>query len=233
MAQQAIWVTNKRAKKESDKKSISKCCPNAVCIHFRFLLSRQKNASDGPRLDATINNYKIPGRYLQLCSRCARWLLYGVRFRQLESRRPGVLMASQGGKSRCGDFLFARDINCQERFTAWVKAQFVAGRRGKRVLNYPRDKEEGPYRSGDGGEEPVLVTPGLSYVQGRRRRTKEYYDIRWDEQRKRKRKGHGSLFSPVSSSSCSTLAIARAYHRIITLLNPRTTPSESPNPSLY
>ena len=30
------------------------------------------------------------------------------------------------------------------------------------MLKSPRDKNEGAYRSGDGGGEPGIVTPGLS-----------------------------------------------------------------------
>ena len=46
------------------------------------------------------------------------------------------------------------DSSAHIKFLLW--AQFDASRRGKKMLNFSRDKNEGTYRSGEGGGGPAM-----------------------------------------------------------------------------
>ena len=74
-------------------------------------------------------------------------------------------------------------LTCGGWFISVYAAQFDASRRGKEALNSARDKSEGAYRSGEGGEEPPLSDPGPELGL---RRGKEKTKARRYQQKKEK-----------------------------------------------
>ena len=73
-----------------------------------------------------------------------------------------------------------------ERRAAWVDTKFDASRRGKKMLNSSRDKNEGvSYRRGEGGEGPATwPIPDLRYYywEGAREQCE---DNKWEEEEKK------------------------------------------------
>ena len=61
-------------------------------------------------------------------------------------------------------------IDIKYRYDCRRQTQFNASGRGKKVLKSSRDKKEGVYRCGEGGEESMLGDPGSELRLGRKRK---------------------------------------------------------------